>query len=121
MNGGAVLKAKLGLRSASPAPRPAPRCSKAARLLALAHSIDRRVGSGEFRDLADAARALGLTRARVTHLVNLTLLAPAVQEEILATYAPAAGVTERKLREVVAKVVWTEQQWLWDRVPRGGT
>jgi hypothetical protein len=42
----------------------------------LAHRIDAMVRTGEFRDYADAARALGLTRARITQITNLLLLAP---------------------------------------------
>jgi hypothetical protein len=43
-----------------------------ARLLSLAHEIERRIRAGELDDLAKAARVLGLTRARVTQIVNLT-------------------------------------------------
>ena len=59
------------------------RVPRVARMLALAHEIDRLIRAGELRDLADAARAMGLTRARVTQIANLLLLAPAIQEAIL--------------------------------------
>ncbi len=44
-----------------------------ARTLALAHKIDGMIRAGEFRDLADAARAIGVTRARMTQKFHLML------------------------------------------------
>jgi hypothetical protein len=87
-----------------------------ARLLALAHEIERRIRTGELDDLAHAARVLGLTRARVTQMVNLTLLAPEIQEEILTTLQVTVGrdaVTERMLRSIVAEPVWERQFVAW--------
>jgi hypothetical protein len=83
-----------------------------ARLLALGHEIERRVRTGEIDDLAHAARELGLTRARVTQIVNLTLLAPEIQEEILAMSPVTFGsdpITERTLRQIVAEPRWERQ------------
>jgi hypothetical protein len=82
----------------------------------LAHEIERRIRDGELDDLAHAARAFGLTRARVTQIVNLTLLAPAIQEEILAMPPVTTGrdqITERKLRSIVAEPVWGRQLARW--------
>lgn len=49
------------------------------------------------------ARQLGFTRARVTQLMDLLLLAPEVQEEILFLELPSGAqpVSERGLREAV--------------------
>ena len=50
-----------------------------------------------------------MTRARVTQLVSLALLAPAIQEEILALPPVTTGrdvITERTLRPIVAEPVW---------------
>lgn len=58
--------------------------SRAARMLALAHHIERLVEAGELSGYAEAARALGLTQARLTQVMNLLLLAPEVQEQVLA-------------------------------------
>jgi hypothetical protein len=89
------------------------------RHLALAHEIERRVRAGELDDLAHAARVFGLTRARVTQLVNLTLLAPTIQAEILAMPPVTVGrdpVTERTLRPIVAEPVWERQVGMWCRL-----
>lgn len=69
--------------------------SPAARQLALAYWIDRRIEAGELRDLADAARLIGVSRARMTQIANLLLLPIAVQESVLA---PGFRGSERSLR-----------------------
>ncbi len=91
------------------------RLPRVARLLALAHSIDRRIRDGELRDLAHAADVLGLTRARITQITNLLLLAPEIQEAIL-DLPPTTGrdlVTERQLRAIIAQSDWHRQRAQW--------
>lgn len=103
-------------RPVAPKTAPKSREPRVARQLALAHEIERRIRTGAIKDLADAARAFGLTRARVTQIANLTLLAPAIQEEILAMPKVTAGrdpITERTLRAIVASAVWSKQLALW--------
>ncbi len=105
-----------------PAPVPPSRTLRAVRLLAFAHQIDAKIRTGEYADLADAARKLGLTRARVTQISNLTLLAPAIQVAILTWPPITAGrdpITERTLRAIVAESEWPTQRVLWDAVTRG--
>ena len=95
------------------------RIPRVVRLLALAHEIERRIRAGELDDLAHAARVFGLTRARVTQIVSLTLLAPAIQEEILALPSVTVGrdpITERTLRPLVAEAVWERQLCRWRMV-----
>jgi len=100
------------------------RVPRVARLLALAHRIDGLIAAGELRDLADAARLLGLTRARVTQITNLLLLAPEIQEEILELRLVSGRdtVTERHLRRVVNEPVWERQMELAQGLatPRSG-
>jgi hypothetical protein len=94
------------------------RVLRVARLLAVARQIDARVRSGEYDDLADAARKMGLSRGRVTQIANLTLLAPRIQEAILAWPPITAGrdpISERSLREIVAEPVWERQISVWSR------
>jgi ParB-like chromosome segregation protein Spo0J len=84
-------------------------------MLALAHEIVRLIAEGTFEDQAHAARALGFTRARVTQLVDLTLLAPEIQEEILFAEVGRGrdGVSERALRELVRRADWGGQREGW--------
>ena len=97
------------------------RVPRVARHLALAHEIERRVRAGELDDLAHAARVFGLTRARVTQIASLTLLAPEIQAEILAMPPVTVGrdpITERTLRPIVAEPVWERQVGIWRSLRR---
>ena len=97
------------------------RAPRVTRHLALAHEIDRRVRAGELDDRAHAARVFGLTRARVTQIVSLTLLAPAIQAEILAMPPVTTGrdlITERTLRPIVAEPDWATQSKAWRQLKR---
>jgi hypothetical protein len=70
------------------------------------------------RDRAEVARRFGLSRARVTQLLNLTLLAPDIQERVLALEAVDGlePTSERALREVSCAVEWEEQRRWWGDV-----
>ena len=51
--------------------------------LALAHKLQQAIDTGVVTDRAEIARRLGLTRARVTQIMNLLLLPVAEQERLL--------------------------------------
>ncbi len=100
----------------TPLPEPVGRAPRVTRLLALAHRIDAMIRAGEIEDLATAARLCRVTRARMTQIMNLTLLAPGLQEAILDMPPVAKGrdlITERNLREIVAEVDWERQVAMW--------
>lgn len=103
---------------------PVRRPARVALMLALAHRIEREVADGKLADHAEAARRLGLTRARVTQLCDLTLLAPDIQEEVLFLDSNdgVEPLSERALRPIVAEPSWTRQRELWCRygVPNDG-
>ncbi len=80
--------------------------SRAARMLALAHHVERLVEAGELSGYAEAARALGVTRARMTQVMKLVLLAPEVQRRVVTGEMPA---TERALRGLVQAPEWCRQ------------
>ena len=65
-------------------PKEAPRVHPVARRLALAYFVDRCVEAGVLSDYADAARQLGITRARMTQILNLRLLSVDAQTRVLA-------------------------------------
>ena len=84
--------------------------------LALAHEIDRRLRTGEIPDLATVARRASLTRARITQILGLLLLAPDIQEAILSLPPFTRGrdpLPERALRPLVAEPDWNAQRRLW--------
>ena len=51
-----------------------------------------------------------MSRARVTQIVDLSFLAPDIQDEILLGDADA---TEREIREIARAPEWDEQRRLW--------
>ena len=88
--------------------------SRTARMLALAHYIERQIDDGTILDYASAACALGVTRARLTQVMNLLLLSPELQERVLTG---EAALSERDLRRVSAKPDWNAQH---SKHPTGG-
>ena len=103
---------RAATRAAAPRRYPA----QVARQLALAHALRGRVSRGEFADYAAMARDLGFTRARISQLMDLLLLAPDIQEELLFLEALPGQqpLTERTLRDVVLRSLdWEEQRRLW--------
>ena len=52
--------------------------------MALAIKLQNMVDCGEVRDYADLARLGYVTRARLTQIMNLLLLAPDIQEHLLS-------------------------------------
>ena len=81
------------------------------------------VDRGEVRDYADLARLGFVTRARVTQIMNLLLLAPDIQEAILtAVLSDAQSETahERTIRAIVRLPLWAEQRQEWTRIEAGG-
>jgi hypothetical protein len=66
------------------------------------------IRAGEIRDWAEAARLVGVTRARISQIARLMLLAPALQEEILFSTDPAHD-SERRLRPTPNIPNWEEQ------------
>ncbi len=94
---------------------PVRRPARVAVMLALAHKIQNAIDRGTVRDQAEAARRLGLTRARVTQLLNLTLLAPEIQEALfdLDAVDGVEPVFERNLRSLARVGRWEAQHRLW--------
>jgi hypothetical protein len=75
------------------------------------HTIQRAIDRGEIRDQAEAARMLGVTRARMTQVLDLTLLAPAIQEEILFMDGlKRNGGDAKHLRHAARLSAWEEQK-----------
>jgi len=91
---------------------PARRPARVAQLLALAHKIQDAIDRGVVLDRATVARRLGFTRARVTQLLDLTLLAPDIQERLLELEAVdgVEPMAERSLRSIVRAPRWDEQR-----------
>jgi len=80
--------------------------------LAMAHKIRQGILAGEIKDQAEAACRLGLTRARLSQILDLTNLAPDLQEEILFLEATGGRepLRERSLRGAVRILAWERQR-----------
>jgi len=75
----------------------------AARTLALAHFIEREVRAGRWTSYRDAARAIGLSHARIQHVVGLLFLPAPVQADVLADIG---AWSERALRRAASLSQW---------------
>ncbi len=87
------------------------------RLMALAIKFEGMLARGEVRDYADLARLGYVTRARVTQIMNLTNLAPDIQEEILFLPRTVRGrdpIREQNLRPITAIPHWNRQREEWE-------
>ena len=102
----------------APAPVRVPlgRVPRISRLMALAIKFQDMINRGEVIDYAEIARLGYVTRARLTQIMNLLLLAPDIQEEILAQESIKAGkvmISERHLRHLVVYPSWQQQRSAW--------
>jgi hypothetical protein len=96
--------------------RPIGRTPRVARILALAHHFQNLLDTGVVRTQMELAELTKLTTARITQIMNLLVLAPDIQEEILfmpAVTKGSAPVTERDLRPLLKTLVWSEQRERW--------
>jgi hypothetical protein len=98
-----------------------PRIPRITRLMALAIKFQEMVDRGEVRDYADLARLGYVTRARLTQIMNLLLLAPDIQEAFLdnsSAWRARSAITERDLRSVSRIVDWADQRGRLDEIAR---
>ena len=97
-------------------PRPSGRIPRVARLMALAIHLEDLVHSGQVEDFATLASVGHVSRARMTQITNLTLLAPDIQEAILFLPRVRRGrdpIVERDLRPIIATADWQRQREMW--------
>jgi hypothetical protein len=87
------------------------------RVMALAIKLEGLVRKQRVPNYAALARAGRLSRARMSQILALTNLAPAIQEALLFLPAGPAGpdrITEKHLRPIVKQVDWSWQRKLFD-------
>jgi hypothetical protein len=120
VDGKIVVSSKVQRRAPPRRPRKHPP-AKIARRLAFAHEVERAIRSGKFRTSAAAALAFGMSSSEMTRFLDLTLLAPGIQEKILHLEdidGVEPDVTERALRSLSGMRDWTEQGKSWDLLCR---
>src|SRR5690606_3840904 len=111
-----------GRREIRPGPAPVPERTeqgtvpRVARLMALAIKMEGLIRAGAVADQADLARLGHVTRARMTQIMNLLLLAPDIQEAVLDLPRTVRGrdpIAETDLRPIAAEVDWGVQRRMW--------
>jgi hypothetical protein len=113
---GQKLVERPGEPRPTPEPAPAPpigRVPRITRLMALAIKFDGYLRDGLVRDYAELARLGHVSRARITQIMDLTLLAPDIQEAILDLPRTQKGrdrVRERHIRPLLACPHWQQQR-----------
>jgi predicted XRE-type DNA-binding protein len=88
-----------------------------ATLMALAIHTDQLLREGQLKDQAELAELAGVTRARVTQVMNLLLLAPEIQEALLFGRG-FNGAVERELRALGNVADWRKQWESWLSFPQ---
>lgn len=95
------------------------RVPRVARVLALAHKWQSLISSGLVRDQAELARLVGVTRVRVTQVMNLLRLAPDIQQAVLElprTALKRHDVSALDLTRLAAEPAWFAQRTSWVRM-----
>lgn len=112
-----ALRRQPFTRMTPPPPKPVPkrRPARVAQMLALAHALQSKLDRGEYQDQTTLAAELGFTRGRLTQLLNLTLLAPDIQEEVLHLDAVDGRepLAERDLHRIARRAAWQQQRDAW--------
>jgi hypothetical protein len=106
-------------KEAGKAKVPKSRVPRISRLMALAIRFDQLLKDGVVADQAELARLGRVTRARITQIMNLSYLAPDIQEAILFLPMSEKGrdpITEQHLRPICAVADWKKQREMWEAV-----
>ena len=103
---------KVAFRTARRVEKPAPVATEKpipsiARRMALAHHIEALIDAGTVTDYADVARLFGISRARVTQICDLALLAPDIQAAVLLGKVEPR---DRHLRAIGRHPLWSDQR-----------
>jgi hypothetical protein len=96
---------------------PAGRIPRIAKLMALAHHFERLVVTGVVKDYAELARLGMVSRARISQIMNLLLLAPDIQEAILFLPKVVAGhdpIKLKHLQPICLELDWGRQRERWE-------
>jgi hypothetical protein len=96
------------------------RLPRVTQVLALALSFQDMIATGSARNYDDLAIRTGVTAERLSQVMKLIWLAPAIQEEILWLPASTAKypLTEHALRSIATTWSWSEQVKLWSNLKK---
>jgi hypothetical protein len=98
-------------------PQPSPgRIPRISRWMALALRLEQRIRQGTIGDYATLAELGHVSRARITQIMNLLLLAPDIQEALLFLPPISRGRDPfllRQLQPLAALLDWRQQRCRW--------
>ena len=95
------------------------RLPRITKLMALALRFERLLSDGDVEDYRELARLGHVSKARISQVMNLCLLAPSIQEEILFLPRIEDGrdpITLRDLQPITLTPDWEEQNCLWEKI-----
>ena len=98
---------------------PVGRLPRITRLMALAIRFDDLIQNGEVTDYAELSRLGHVSRARVTQIMNLLILAPDIQEAILHLPRVTGGrdpIHLRQLQSIALVPDWRKQRKHWRKL-----
>ena len=87
--------------------------------MALAHHFERLVVTGVVKDYAELARLGMVSRARISQIMNLLLLAPDIQEAILFLPKTTSGhdpIKLKHLQPLCLQLDWERQRYTWNQL-----
>ena len=100
----------------APPAAPQGRVPRISRLLALALRLHELVRTGAVADYATLAELAHVSRARISQILNLLLLAPDIQQALLFLPRTLRGrdpIHLRQLQPLAAVLDWGQQRALW--------
>ncbi len=92
------------------------RVPRVSRIMALAIRFEGLIHDGVVKDQAELARLGHVSRARLTQIMDLLLLAPDIQAAVLFLPTVERGeqpITEKQLRQIAAVPNWGKQRQIW--------
>jgi hypothetical protein len=97
---------------------PVRRPARVAQVLTYAHCLQRAIERGDYRDYSHVAERLGYTKARITQMLNLILMDPSIQDEILhlESVDGLEPMWEHAIRTVSEERDWVTQRACWESV-----
>lgn len=101
------------IRAGEPPPEASSRVPRISRMMALAIWFDELIRQGEVKNFAELAALGQVCRTRVTQIMNLLLLAPDIQEEILFLPRIEKGPDALHVKDVQS--IATTTDWIKQR------
>jgi len=92
---------------------------KLRRTLILAHQLRRLMDLGTIKGVKEASRLLNQSETRIEHVLNMLMLSPTIQAEIIhANSEDLDPIAEYKVRDLSFEIDWNKQEELWVEAKR---